>query len=93
LARADASVRFLKPTDSGPVRAYRSANERQSTAVSGAVRIVMPSYAMGSSTNSMPAAAQVAASSSLILRDASLMSVSPLQNVLKPSPVPGPVTV
>src|SRR6188474_151680 len=41
----------------------------------------------------MPAAAQVAASSSLILRDASLMSVSPLQKVLKPSPVPGPVTV
>src|SRR6476646_70699 len=41
----------------------------------------------------MPAALQVAASSSLILRDASLMSVSPLQNVLKPSPVPGPVTV
>src|SRR6478736_719002 len=41
----------------------------------------------------MPAALQVAASSSLILRDASLMSVSPLQKVLKPSPVPGPVTV
>jgi hypothetical protein len=29
----------------------------------------------------------------LILREASLMSVSPLQKVLKPSPVPGPVTV
>src|SRR6187455_1249580 len=41
----------------------------------------------------MPAALQVAASSSLILRDASLMSVSPVQKVLKPSPVPGPVTV
>src|SRR4029079_4241557 len=41
----------------------------------------------------MPAALQVASSSSLILRDASLMSVSPLQKVLKPSPVPGPVTV
>ena len=46
-----------------------------------------------SSVYSMPAALQVAASSSLILRDASLMSVSPLQKVLKPSPVPGPVTV
>src|SRR6185503_10690014 len=46
-----------------------------------------------SSVYSMPAALQVAASSSLILRDASLMSVSPVQNVLKPSPVPGPVTV
>src|SRR5690242_18852987 len=41
----------------------------------------------------MPAAWQVAASSSLILRDASEMSVSPAQNFLKPSPVPGPSTV
>src|SRR4051794_1559593 len=41
----------------------------------------------------MPAALHVAASSSLILREASLMSVSPLQNVLNPSPVPGPLIV
>src|SRR3954463_14693056 len=41
----------------------------------------------------MPAASHVAASSSLILREASLMSVSPLQNVLNPSPVPGPLIV
>src|SRR3954454_1062553 len=41
----------------------------------------------------MPAALQVAASSSLILRDASEMSVSPAQNFLNPSPVPGPSTV
>ena len=40
----------------------------------------MPSYAIGSSMYSMPAAAQTSASSALILRDASLMSVSPAQN-------------
>src|SRR3954447_9504900 len=54
---------------------------------------VMPSYAIFSSVYSTPAAAHVAASSSLILREASLMSVSPLQNVLNPSPVPGPLIV
>ena len=53
----------------------------------------MPSNAILSSTYSMPASAQALASSSLILRDASEISVSPAQNVLKPSPVPGPVTV
>src|SRR6266545_516085 len=42
---------------------------------------------------STPAALQAAASSSLILREASLMSVSPLQKRAKPSPVPGPSTV
>src|SRR6476661_8085769 len=41
----------------------------------------------------MPADLHAAASSSLILREASLMSVSPVQNTLKPSPVPGPLTV
>ena len=53
----------------------------------------MPSYAILSSTYSMPAALQASASSSLILREASEMSVSPAQNFLKPSPVPGPSTV
>ena len=41
----------------------------------------------------MPAAWQIAASSSLILREASEMSVSPAQNFAKPSPVPGPSIV
>ena len=63
LARAWASVHFLKPVDSGPVSAYRSANDRQSTAaLSGEVMTVMPSYAIASSTYSMPAAAQTSAS-------------------------------
>ena len=53
----------------------------------------MPSIATLSSTYSMPASAQAAASSSLIAREASEMSVSPAQNFLKPSPVPGPSTV
>src|SRR5215213_9107282 len=53
----------------------------------------MPSMAIWSSVYSMPAAWQVAASSSLILREASEMSVSPAQNFLKPSPVPGPSIV
>ena len=57
------------------------------------VSTVMPSKAIFSSTYSLPAASQAAFSSSLILRDASEMSVSPAQNFLKPSPVPGPSTV
>src|SRR5919106_4350616 len=40
----------------------------------------------------MPLASQAAISSSEIGRDASEMSVSPLQNSSKPSPVPGPST-
>ena len=57
------------------------------------VRTDIPSIATLSSTYSMPASAQSFASSSLILREASEMSVSPAQNFLKPSPVPGPSTV
>ena len=57
------------------------------------VRIDRPSIATLSSTYSTPASLQAAASSSLIARDASEMSVSPAQNFLKPSPVPGPSTV
>ena len=52
----------------------------------------MPSIPTFSSTYSMPASAHVVASSSLIVREASLISVSPLQNSAKPSPVPGPST-
>ena len=90
-ASAAAASQVLKPVDSGPVRAYRSAKERQVIAVfAGLVMTVMPSYAILSSTYSMPAALQASASSCLILREASEMSVSPLQKRPKPSPVPGP---
>jgi len=41
----------------------------------------------------MPEAKQSSFSASLIWREASEMSVSPAQNSLKPSPVPGPSTV
>ncbi len=68
-----------------------SAKLRQAIAVlSTFVRTDRPSYAIFSSTYSMPFSAQVAASSSLMAREASEMSVSPLQNRAKPSPVPGP---
>jgi hypothetical protein len=94
VAIAWASAHEVKPVDSGPTRAYRSGKERQLTAVfSTEVRTLMPSIATLSSTYSMPASAQAAASSSLIAREASLMSVSPAQNLTKPSPVPGPSTV
>jgi hypothetical protein len=64
------------------------------TAVSAfAVRTEMPSMATFSSVYVTPFVWQSAASVSLIFRDASLMSVSPAQNFLKPSPVPGPSTV
>src|SRR4029453_5576928 len=81
--------------DSGPTRAYRSAKDTHAGALVSLidVRIDIPSIATFSSTNSMPASARVLASSSLILRDASLMSISPLQKSLNPSPVPGPSTV
>ena len=52
----------------------------------------MPSIATCSSVYSMPFSAHVAASSSLIAREASEMSVSPAQNRANPSPVPGPST-
>ena len=47
-----------------------------------------PSYAMGSSMNSMPAFWQVSISVARIGREASLMSVSPRQNFWNPPPVP-----
>ena len=46
-----------------------------------------------SSMKSMPDSAHASISDSLMARDASEMSVSPAQNFLKPSPVPGPSTV
>src|SRR5688500_9917821 len=46
-----------------------------------------------SSMNSTPLSAQISASSALIAREASEMSVSPSQNSTNPSPVPGPSTV
>jgi hypothetical protein len=51
-----------------------------------------PSIATFSSIISMPFSAQASISSCLAGRDASLTSVSPLQNRSKPSLVPGPVT-
>ncbi len=94
LAIAAASLHLAKPVDSGPTRAYRSAKLRHETAVLlTEVRTDMPSIATFSSMYSMPASTQAAASSSLIVREASEMSVSPAQNFLKPSPVPGPSTV
>ena len=51
-----------------------------------------PSMATFSSMYSTPFSAQVAASSSLMAREAFEMSVSPAQNLAKPSPVPGPST-
>ena len=42
---------------------------------------------------STPVAAHASASASLMARDAPEMSVSPLQNNSKPSPVPGPSTL
>ena len=61
--------------------------------MAGLVSTAMPSKATLSSTYSMPLAAQVSASSSLMGRLASEMSVSPSQNTANPSPVPGPLTV
>ena len=94
VANADAAPQLSKPSLSGPSSAYRAGTSRQSTAVFlGLVATVRPSMAIASSTNSIPASAHSWASSSLILRLASLMSASPAQNFLKPSPVPGPSTV
>ena len=93
-AIAAPSLHLAKPVLSGPISEYRSAKLRQVTAVLlTEVRIDRPSIAILSSVYSMPAAWQMAASSSLILREASEMSVSPAQNFAKPSPVPGPSIV
>ena len=94
VASACASVQLAKPVDSGPIRAYRSANDRHVTAVLlTEVSTDSPSMATLSSTYSMPAPSHSATSSSEIAREASAMSASPAQNFWKPSPVPGPSTV
>src|SRR5688572_15163497 len=94
VASSWASDQLSKPSDSGPMRAYSAGTSRHSTsALFGLVATVNPSIATSSSTNSMPLSAQIAASSSLIARDASEMSASPAQNLANPSPVPGPSTV
>ena len=94
VASACASVQLLKPSASGPISAYSAAKSKQDTAsLFGLVATVRPSMPISSWMKSMPAAAQIAASSSLILREASETSASPAQNFLKPSPVPGPSTV
>ena len=53
----------------------------------------MPSIPTCNSMYSTPVAAHASASASLMARDAPEMSVSPLQNNSKPSPVPGPSTL
>ena len=63
------------------------------SAFSGFVITVTPSSATSSSVYSMPAFLQALASSSSIGREASAMSISPLQKSSNPSPVPGPSTL
>ena len=93
-AMALASAQLENPSDSGPMRAYKAALSRHSTAVlAGLVATVKPSMATASSMYSIPASAHKVASSSLMAREAPVMSPSPAQNFLKPSPVPGPSTV
>ena len=61
--------------------------------LSGWTATVSPSMATGSSMNSTPASAHFSSSMALMGREASLMSVSPLQNFLNPPPVPDiPIT-
>ena len=94
VASACASDQFANPVDSGPISAYRSANDRQVTAVLlTELSTDRPSMATLSSTYSMPAPSHSATSSSEIAREASAMSASPAQNFWNPSPVPGPSTV
>src|SRR5688572_17563132 len=59
----------------------------------GFTTILRASYATGSSMNEMPLAAHASISEALIGRDASLMSISPLQNFENPPPVPERPTV
>ena len=63
------------------------------SAFSGLVITVTPSSPTSSSVYSMPFFLQTLASSASIGRDASAMSISPLQKSSKPSPVPGPSTL
>ena len=59
----------------------------------GLTTTTRPSYATGSSTNSTPPLAHASSSVALTGREASEMSVSPLQNFWNPPPVPELPTV
>jgi hypothetical protein len=59
----------------------------------GLTTTARPSYATGSSTNVTPVLAHSAASTGLMGRDASEMSISPRQNFWNPPPVPEIPTV
>ena len=82
------------PSDSGAQIVLSSSTVRHLAQSFSLLTIsVRASLATAISAYSMPASAQAAASSSLIERDASEMSVSPAQNFLKPPPVPDWPTV
>src|ERR687897_2918542 len=89
-----ASDQLLKPSDSEPISAHRSAKLRHSGALSllALVMTVRPSDATCSSMYSIPFCSQMAISSSSMAREASEMSISPSQKSVNPSPVPGPST-
>ena len=91
----EASPQVSAPSPAGPMRANNCSKLRHSTAVLAAlVMTAMPSTPTLSSTMlSIPFSKQDSFSESLIWREASEMSVSPSQNSLNPSPVPGPSTV
>ena len=91
----EASAQVPAPSPAGPMRANNCSKLRHSTAVLAAlVMTAMPSTPTLSSTMlSIPFSKQDSFSESLIWREASEMSVSPSQNSLNPSPVPGPSTV
>ncbi len=63
---------------------------QETLSLSGDVKTERPSIATYSSMKSIPASAHASISDSLMAREASEMSVSPAQNFLNPSPVPGP---
>ena len=94
VASSEVSLQLASPSDSGPTSAYRAGTSRHVMAsLAGLVATVNPSMATSSSTYSTPFSSHWAISSSLIGREASAMSAPPVQNVAKPSPVPGPSTV
>ena len=82
------------PCAAGSHIRFRSSGVRVSTqSFPACTTTAMPSYAMGSSTNPIPAAAHASISRGRMGRDALEMSVSPAQNFSKPPPVPDTPTV
>ena len=81
--------------ESGPQMAFSCAvvSSSEPTSVFALVTMVIPSEATRNSWYSTPPLLQAATSSSSIAREASEMSVSPLQNSSKPPPVPDVPTV